>query len=172
MNGKVRLSYWPWLFVLSFFFAGCASVLSGPSQSIEINSNIPGIGVYKQGQYLGSTPLKIELQRQSRLTLTLERKGFVSRTLTLKTRTNGNVWWNLPFTVFGLTGISTDYGSGAVYEYSPHRFYVIMRPVKALRAQDGADEFSFLNRDALREEKARHQFGPYARTLDYLNGTR
>lgn len=154
---------------MAFLCMGCASVISGPSQTIEINANVPGVGVYDQGKYLGTTPLRVDLARQSNIVLSLERKGYVSRSLTIKSRTNGNVWWNLPFTVLGLTGISTDYGSGAVYEYSPSRFYVIMKPVKtASTSATGSDEFSFLSRSEIAKEKARHQNGPYLQTLERL----
>ena len=168
MNGKVRIIYWlgPLLAILC---ASCASVISGPSQTIEINANVPGVGVYDQGKYLGTTPLRVDVARQNNLVLSLERKGYVTRNLTLKSRTNGNVWWNLPFTVLGLTGISTDYGSGAVYEYSPSRFYVIMKPVKtAVKDGIALDEFGFLASGQIEKERARHQSGPYLKTLEHL----
>lgn len=153
---------------MSFFWLGCASVLSGASQTIEINSNVPGVGVYENGQYLGSTPLRLVIARQAKKELSFERKGFVTRTLTLKTKTNGNVWWNLPFTVLGLTGISTDYGSGAVYEYSPHRIYVGMKALKSSVNTDRASDFVFLNHDDLQIEQARHQNGEFSQAKAHL----
>lgn len=153
--------------MLSFLWMGCASVLSGSAQTIEINSNVPGVGVYDQGQYLGSTPLRIEIPRQAEKELSLEHKGYVNRIVTLKSKTNGNVWWNLPFTVLGLTGVSTDYGSGAIYEYSPHRYYIAMKTIKGSQ-ETGADDFAFLNREGLDEEQARHQKGELSRTNAYL----
>jgi hypothetical protein len=168
MNGKVRRSFC-FLFLSGVFcWTGCASVLSGVTQNIEINSNVPAVEVYADGQYLGSTPLQIFLPRQAQKKLRLEKRGYQSRVLTLRTRTNGEVWWNLPFTVLGVTGISTDYGSGAIYEYSPHRYYVSMKALKTSEAAEQEDDFAFINKNNLNKEKSRHQEGEFSRAEKYL----
>lgn len=105
--------------VLLFITAGCASIMSGKTQDVTINSSPTGATVYLNGKKLGETPLSIKVDRPSKETgaLKFEKKGY--KTLEIPYTKKMNTWLLGNILFGGTFGTTTDYASGAMYEYQP-----------------------------------------------------
>ena len=152
----------------SVLLVGCASVMSGPSQDIMINSDVEATEVYIEEDYVGTTPISVTLNRQSGQTLYFRKAGYRAAKLPLKTNINPDFYWNLPFTVAGTTGMSTDYGTGAMYRFTNSTVQVRLKTLSApsTDTQDAFDLLEWTAFDQLQKEKARHQTGIWTETLN------
>lgn len=150
----------------------CASVLSGNQQEVSIASDVEGVEVYLNEEFLGSTPLRTTLARKSGQILIFRKVGYQTVKAALKTKITPEFWWNVPFTVLGTTGMSTDYGNGAVYQISPARMIIKMKPVdvksRNLDESEDIQLFELFGGSELEKERARHQQGLWSQTAGHL----
>lgn len=150
-------------------------MLSGNHQEIEVTSNVEGVDVYRGEEYLGRTPLAVQVPRSSKEPLIFRKNGFRTVKAPIRTKINPNVWWNLPFTILGTTGVSTDYGSGAFYQISPSKILVKMKHLDFKSRQDSDTEemeiFEIFGAQNFSNEKARHQSGVWSETLNQLQSS-
>lgn len=151
---------------------GCASVLSGNRQDVEITASVDSVDVYRGGEYLGKTPFVANLSRQMTEPLIFRKEGYRSLKAQVKTKINPHVWWNVPFTILGTTGMSTDYGSGSFYQISPQRIFVRMKPMNFKSQQESDTEeleiFEIFGAENIRKERSRHQVGSWVETHQLL----
>lgn len=99
--------------------SGCASVISGKHDDVQIRSNPPGAVITVDGTERGETPAKISLKRKIPHTVTLSKEGFAEETLSTR---HGFNWWVLIDAVWGIFAffpIIFDMGTGAAYNVSP-----------------------------------------------------
>lgn len=110
---------------------GCATIVSGTSQAISIDSNVAGASVSIGGNSVGITPYSGKIKRQRKALAMVSADGYVAQTVELTTSFNPvailSVFWDYS---------TTDFLTGAVWEYAPDAYYV------ELRKKD-ADEASF-----------------------------
>ena len=111
----------------------CASILKGTSQVVTINSNVKGATVSVNGVDVGKTPFTGPIPRGSETALRLEKAGYEEKTITLYTEVEPVFWGNIIFG--GSFGSSTDYGTGAMYRYSPSTFDIDLAPLPELPAE-------------------------------------
>ncbi|MFC1589508.1 PEGA domain-containing protein [Pseudomonadota bacterium] len=112
------------LIVLSLFTgvialaSGCASVISGTTQSVTIDSNPQGAEVSIDGAYIGATPITLKLAKNKKDTVSIKKEGYksVSRDLTKTFDPVGiiNIFWDLS---------TTDFITGAAMEYEPNSYF-------------------------------------------------
>ncbi len=102
---------------LGFLFAACASIVGGTSQTVSINSNVKGAAVIVNGANIGTTPYNGPLKRSNITTVTLQKEGFETKTITLNTEIEPIFWGNI--IIGGVLGSTTDLASGAMYKYAP-----------------------------------------------------
>ncbi len=107
--------------------AGCASVVSGQEQALQINSNVSGADVLIDGVLVGKTPFSGQVKKGAKTTLTVRKDGFKERTVQMSTEIEGAFWGNI--IIGGVLGSSTDYGTGAMYRYAPNVIQVDLEPV-------------------------------------------
>ena len=107
-------------------FTGCASIVSGTSQVVSINSNVQGATVSINGNQVGSTPFTSSIPRGKDTTVTVSKKGYTSQTIVLSTKLETIFWGNIIFG--GLIGSTTDFATGACWEYSPGSYYINLNP--------------------------------------------
>lgn len=102
---------------LGVAIAGCSTIVKGTSQIVSINSNVKGADVIVNGVTVGTTPYNGPIKRESTTTVTLNKTGYESKTITLSTEIEPIFWGNIIFG--GFFGSTTDMGTGAMYKYAP-----------------------------------------------------
>jgi len=108
---------------------GCATIVNGPTQDVEITSNPPGASVLiLPEKKMVVTPAEVELDRKTVHTLIFELEGCRPATGYLD-RLNSNVTTGNVI-LGGLIGIAIDYDSGAVYRLDPDPLHVVLQPAK------------------------------------------
>lgn len=116
----------PVLFI-SVLISGCATIMEGKTQSVTFNSVPSGADVYLNGRHLGTTPLSITIDKpKENGQLKFSKKGYKDIEIVANKKMSS---WLLGNIIFGGTfGTSTDYASGALYEYEPNNFQVTLEP--------------------------------------------
>jgi len=116
----------PALFV-GVLISGCATIMEGKTQSVTFNSVPSGADVYLNGRHLGKTPLSITIDKpKENGQLKFSKKGYKDIELVANKKMSS---WLLGNIIFGGTfGTSTDYASGAMYEYEPNNYQVTLEP--------------------------------------------
>jgi hypothetical protein len=109
---------------------GCATIINGPTQTVEITSNPPGakVTVLPSGQHL-VTPGKAELRRRLVHTVLFELDGYQPATAYLD-RTNSQVTLG-NILIGGLIGLAVDQSTGAVYRLIPDPLHVDLVPAES-----------------------------------------
>lgn len=109
--------------------SGCASIISGSKQQISVNSNINNAEVYLDGELLGKTPLTLKVKRGKEGPLVVKADGYEDYSFAINKSINSVFWVNI--LIGGTLGSSTDYSSGAMYEYEPSTFFADLTPQNA-----------------------------------------
>ncbi|MCX8070885.1 MAG: PEGA domain-containing protein [Candidatus Binatia bacterium] len=112
--------------VLGFILSGCATLISGPTQRVQIVSDPPG-AVAKIGVREVTTPATVELSRKTSYRVTIEKDGYEPAQREISRRTNNQVYWNLLAGGMVL-GMLVDLSSGAFYELDPPVIQVSLIP--------------------------------------------
>jgi hypothetical protein len=109
--------------------AGCATLITGSTQTIRLSSNETDVKVIVQpGNLTATAPSELTLKRnESGYRLRFEKGGFESVDVRLDSGTNGWVFGNI--LIGGLIGLVIDYGNGAAYTLSPGVVNAVMRPL-------------------------------------------
>ena len=122
--------------------SSCATIVSGPTQDIVINSNPPGANVevtnkhgMKEAQ--GTTPLSVELERKGPrpYKVLLRKDGYEDSTALISKSSWGNNWvfGNLIFG--GLIGILVDVVSGSSETLIPAKVNVQMEKKQSTKTK-------------------------------------
>ena len=100
------------------YLSGCATVISGTTQSVTIDSNPQGAEVSIDGGYIGVTPITIKLEKNKKDNISLKKEGYksVSRDLTKNFDPVAivNIVWDLS---------TTDFITGAAMKYDPNMYF-------------------------------------------------
>ena len=107
------------IFACSTFLFGSATIFSGTSQSISIDSEPAGAKVYVDGQLRGTTPLSIMMNKKlSSSDIRVQKDGYVDINVPMKKQFDPvailNIFWDLS---------TTDALTGSVMQYSPNNYY-------------------------------------------------
>lgn len=95
-----------------------ATMISGTSQKIKLNTIPKSADVFMNKQKICTTPCEYSLDKgYENLRLTFIKKNYKPKTILLKTRVD-------TLSAYGFIFSSTDQMSGAMYEYSPDTFLV------------------------------------------------
>lgn len=112
--------------VLAAFGSGCATIVSGKTQTVTIDSNVKDAEVVVEGAVLGKTPYNGPLKRAKETTLLLRKEGYENKTVTLNTEIEPVFWGNI--ICGGFFGSTTDYATGSMYKYAPATINIDMTP--------------------------------------------
>jgi uncharacterized protein YceK len=105
--------------------SGCASIINGSSQKIEVSSLPAGARVMVDTATVGVTPLSVKIQRRSEHTIRVGLAGYEEAELTITSGMSAWVWGNLSFyVIFAPLGAIVDLISGGVYTFAADRLYV------------------------------------------------
>ena len=101
------------LILVSIFLNGCATIMTGTSQPVSINSNVEGAKVYVDGFFKGETPVSFDLSTKAHHTIKIEAEGYSPYVETIRKKASGWVWGNV--FIGGLIGLGVDMISGGLY---------------------------------------------------------
>lgn len=96
---------------------GCATILNGTSQTVEVRSAPHGARVVVDGRDVGATPLKADLKRGVPHTVQISKDGYLDETVVTTTRGNGTIALNA--VLGGGVGAVIDLASGAATHVTP-----------------------------------------------------
>lgn len=110
--------------LIAAVITGCATVFSGTTQAISIDSNVHGASIAIDGNVIGVTPFAGKLQRRKDSIAIISKTGYTSQPVALSTTFNplaiiSILCWDLG---------TTDCLTGACWEYAPGSYYVNLRP--------------------------------------------
>ena len=111
------------LFVFSLF--GCATVLDGTSQSLTFESDPEGATVEIDGKDFGETPLSIKVPKNKYSTVYFKKDGYKARAVSITKTFDVATIFSIVLWDLG----TTDFISGAAYQYSPDRYYVDLKKI-------------------------------------------
>jgi hypothetical protein len=103
---------------------GCATIASGTSQNITVNSNVDGARVYLDNEQVGVTPFTGSVSK-GKDALRVEADGYRSEIVSLSKSLDPLFWGNI--ILGGTLGSATDFVSGAAYQYAPATYQVELR---------------------------------------------
>lgn len=112
---------------LSLMISGCALIVNGTHDSVFVESYPPGATVSIDGQAVARTPAKIYLSRGYPEYVTVEKEGYLPEELFFPRHFDGGwIFFDLLLTLG--VGIPIDVATGAMWNFSPDRAKVRMRP--------------------------------------------
>lgn len=108
--------------ISAIFLSGCATIISGDTETVTFNSSPEGADVYIDGAIIGKTPVSIVLGKNKKDVVMFKKEGYqaVTRDLTKSYDpiTMLSIFWDLS---------TTDFLSGAAMEYAPKSYYIELR---------------------------------------------
>lgn len=127
----IRLS----ILVLAMVSSGCATILDGSSQPVNIDTSPHGARIYVNGIEVGTTPLSMLMKRSKSTMILAKKNGYEDQQLALQTKINNTFWVNI--LTGGPFGSTTDYASDAMVEYSPNMYHITLNPIPLLQSNEG-----------------------------------
>jgi len=130
------------LLFIMLLFTSCATLFTGTTDDVYINSNPKGANIYIDGLKVGKTPATITIKRPGfgEKEVSLEIDGYERRVFLLKKEFNAVAILNLG----GILGWIIDFATGAVFKYSPRSYTIDLEPI-AFNIEDlPIDEFGRL----------------------------
>ena len=127
--------------------AGCATIVSGTTQGIRIESEPPGADVLLDGENKGVTPIQIKVSRkQTSAVIRVEKTGYAPASVPLTRGTNGAITWDFVFggiqlvnqgagtgqrvvsaAVLSIGTLAIDLMAGGAYTQKPDRIHIALR---------------------------------------------
>jgi hypothetical protein len=134
-------------------FSGCASIISGTSQAVTIDSNVQGATVSIEGNVVGQTPFSGKIPRKHESVALVSKPGYTAQPVVLTTSFNPvailSIFWDYS---------TTDCLTGACWEYAPSTYYVNLRPatssVEQFRRDSELKAFAMTYYSAIKTELA------------------
>jgi hypothetical protein len=112
------------LVLAPLLLGGCATVLSGASDRIAFESNVPRVRLTIDGEYRGELPLTVEVSRHvegERVLARFERVGYLTQELELTRSFDPVALLDIP--VF-IVGFPVDILSGSIRRFEPASYHV------------------------------------------------
>ncbi len=132
------------ILALGLTIGGCATIINGSRQTITVNSNTDGAQVYLKDSLLGKTPLTASIKRGQTGVLKVTKDGYTPYSIALNKKVTSMFWVNI-FSG-GTFGSTTDYATGAMYEYEPSTYMVSLQP----GTQSDDEKNAWVRREGLR----------------------
>jgi hypothetical protein len=100
--------------------AGCASIVNGTKQKVSFSSDPPGASVIVDGTEMGTTPTEVELARDRKHSVRIEKAGYVAYESSTST-TFHDAWMfaDLPVALFVPPVMFLEYLDPGAYDLSP-----------------------------------------------------
>ena len=109
---------------------GCASLFNNKTPSVDLESDPTEASVYVNGNYVGETPVSVDLSIRREHTITFRKDGYKDRSYQVS-RSAGFGWIVLDV-LGGLVGIIVDAATGGWFMLDTEHVNVIMAPTAIL----------------------------------------
>lgn len=103
----------------------CATIMHGTRQSIGISSNPSNANIWVDQNYVGTTPIIVDMTRKDNHVVTIDLEGYQPYQVTLTRSLSGWVFGNIVFG--GIIGLAVDAISGGIYKLTPEQIQAEMR---------------------------------------------
>ncbi len=123
---------------IPFSLAGCATIVSGTTESISITSQPSGANVFIDGSTHGRTPTSVELKRRKGHSVRVEMDGYEAFERAITTKANGWIWGNIIFG--GIPGLIVDLATGAIHDLEPNHIVANLTPNKTNSSMTGSQD--------------------------------
>ncbi len=97
------------------FINGCATILKGSNETVDINSDPNGAKVYVNGQMLGKTPLQVKLSAKNTHYIEFVKEGYEKKTYILSSSVGGE--WIILDILLGVLPLIIDAATGSWYNF-------------------------------------------------------
>ena len=105
------------ILVCPILLVGCATITTGTTQKIPINSNPAGALVSISSGFMSQTPCIAELKRNQDHTVSISKLGYDTMVVVLRKSMCGSTAGNL--VIGGVIGLGVDAISGAMFKLEP-----------------------------------------------------
>ncbi len=112
---------------------GCATIIHGSSQDIDIASSPDDAEVWVDGARLGKTPTRLTLKRGDSHLIKVQKEGFKEATIKIDKQVSAWIIGNVLFG--GLIGCGVDFISGGAYDLKPERVDISLTNISQLEGQ-------------------------------------
>ena len=127
---KSRLTQYALLLIAVRLAIGCATIIHGSSQDINISSAPDQAEVWIDGARMGMTPTKVTLKRKDDYLVTVKKEGYKEATIKIEGSTSAWIIGNVVFG--GIIGCGIDLITGGAYDLKPERVDINMTKLAEL----------------------------------------
>lgn len=150
---------------LATTFLGCATIMKGSKQVLTINCNVDGASIFLDGKKIGVTPFRGKVKKNKN-SLEIRAEGYKTYYIALSTKIEPMFLGNIIFG--GVFGSTTDFASGAAYQYAPASYQVDLRAdgmsSNKFNQRANLKKFAMINISNIAKNIAQNE-GPYLSTL-------
>ena len=98
---------------------GCATIIHGSTQEIQLSSAPDAAEIWIDGSRMGTTPTTVTLKRSGTFLVTMKKEGYKEATVKIEGSTSAWIIGNIIFG--GIIGCGIDLISGGAYDLKPER---------------------------------------------------
>ena len=109
---------------------GCATIIHGSTQDIDIASNPDNAEVWINGARMANTPTRVTLKRNTTHNIRIVKDEYRETTVRIDNEVSTWILGNIVFG--GIIGCGVDFISGGAYELSPERLDVNLTRLEAM----------------------------------------
>lgn len=120
---KLKLCYL--IITNALLLSSCATIMHGTHQNIGIASNRSNASVWLDRNYVGNTPIVVEMSRKDNHLVRIELPSYHPYEATFTRQMSGWVFGNLAFG--GIIGLAVDAITGGLYVLTPEQIQAEMR---------------------------------------------
>ncbi|MAS09999.1 PEGA domain-containing protein [Salinisphaera sp.] len=167
---QIRFGRMAFIIIMTVQLSGCATIVSDTTQTVSFESEPSGATVKVDGLTIGVTPVSARLDKRDNQLVTFELTGYKTAKKELATKTDPWFFGNL--ITGGLFGSTTDFASGAVYEYSPDQYFVTLTPKNSVGLSNSRQQikrYVVVVYDELRSAAARGEATTNSTFVSLLN---
>ena len=111
------------LLACTLFLGGCASVISGTSEPVTVDSSPQKAEVYIDCAMVGVTPLTLKLEKNKKDSIMVKKDGFKTQSRELT-----KAYDPVTLVSFFWDASTTDFITGAAMEYDPKAYFFELTP--------------------------------------------
>ena len=111
----------PIIIILLMFNLGCATIMRGTSEVLQIQSDPTGAHAELSTGQSVTTPGQVKLKRDTNVIITFTKEGYEKESVTVYPTVSGTG---------AVLGSVFDYGTGAIYDLTPNPVFVTLKPIR------------------------------------------
>lgn len=130
---RIQISQVVFYLMMVWMAVGCAAIIHGTTQDIEVRSAPDNAEVWIDGSKMGITPTRLTLKRNKDYNVKIVRQGYKEVEMKIEGKTSSWIIGNIIFG--GIPGCIIDFVAGSAYDLTPERLDVNLTKVEALNGK-------------------------------------